>query len=331
LDYSEKQLNRLVDMMRDRWDLESVERERLADLTDQSVIDYYSSTSEAEYRRFISADGACHYGLTSPDRIERPQDMYAHADTVATHMAALNAEDVLEVGCGKALNLRYLAERHPQVQFHGTDVTPLHLHLARERTQHLSNVEIMDGDHRDLPLPDASVDVIYAIETLCYLDTAEKLSAFFNHAARVLRPNGRLVVFDFYRADAFSKEPPSSRYAVTIVETAFVISEFARTKDFENIAASQGLPSTERRNFNAAVLPMIVRLHNFVRIYLTRLYLIKRVKYMLENVLGRQLDERHRQFKQMNKAHLVVLPYVLNSGSLEYNLVVLEKQHAPSG
>jgi arsenite methyltransferase len=322
LDYSEKELNRLVGMMRDRWGLDTVERERLADLSDQSVIDYYSSTSEAEYRRFISADGACHYGLTSPDRIERPHDMYAHADAVARHIAALNAKDVLEVGCGKAPNLRYLAERHPHVRFHGTDVTPLHLRLARERTQHLSNVEILDGDHRDLPLPDASVDIIYAIETLCYLDSAEKLSDFFNHAARILRPNGRLVVFDFYRADAFSKESPSFQQAVNICETAYVISAFARTKDFEDIAASCGLCSIERRNFNTAMLPMVIRLHNYVRLYLTKLYLIKRAKYMFEGILGPRTDERYRQFKQMNKAHLIVLPYALNSGSLEYNFEV---------
>ncbi len=54
------------------------------------------------------------------------------------------------------------------------------------------------ADFCDTGLPDASFDVVWAVECVCHSDERDR---FFEEAYRVLRENGRLVVTDGFRTD----------------------------------------------------------------------------------------------------------------------------------
>ncbi|MGN6574889.1 MAG: class I SAM-dependent methyltransferase [Nocardioides sp.] len=68
--------------------------------------------------------------------------------------------DVLDVGCGTGFHLPRWAATARRV----TGVEPHHdlAAVARRRTSRLANVTVLTGAAQDLPLPDASVDVVHA-------------------------------------------------------------------------------------------------------------------------------------------------------------------------
>jgi SAM-dependent methyltransferase len=68
--------------------------------------------------------------------------------------------DVLDVGCGTGFHL----PRWAATARHVTGVEPHHdlAAVATRRTSRLGNVRVLTGAAQDLPLPDASVDVVHA-------------------------------------------------------------------------------------------------------------------------------------------------------------------------
>ena len=83
----------------------------------------------------------------------------------------------------------------PTGQVIGLDMTPKMLDLARAnaKKQGVKNVDFRYGYIEDIPLPDASVDVIISN---CVINLSADKSAVFSEASRVLRTGGVLNVSD---------------------------------------------------------------------------------------------------------------------------------------
>lgn len=110
---------------------------------------------------------------------------------------------VLEIGCGIARVGRALA---PHVgEWHGIDVSPSLLQLARARTADRGNMTFHETLGSALAgIDDESMDFVYATATLSYID-GEDVFEYLVEARRVLRPNA-LFYADFWNLghpDAF--------------------------------------------------------------------------------------------------------------------------------
>jgi SAM-dependent methyltransferase len=99
---------------------------------------------------------------------------------------------VLEVGCGTGPVTRYLAELPGVETAVGCDPSPFFVERARELAASLA-VEFVVGDGRDLPFEDESFDAVVLHTALSHIPEPEVALA---EAHRVLRPGGRLAVFD---------------------------------------------------------------------------------------------------------------------------------------
>lgn len=110
---------------------------------------------------------------------------------------------VLDIGCGIG---RVAAELAPRVKaVHGVDVSSGMIEAALRRCAPLSNVSLTKGNGRDLrEFSDNSFDAAIAVDTFPYIHQsgAALVSSFFRESARVLRPNGDLVILNYsYRGD----------------------------------------------------------------------------------------------------------------------------------
>ncbi len=106
-------------------------------------------------------------------------------------------ERVLDVGCGTGTFAARLATRNPAQSVVGVDVSDGMLDEARRKTAAFPNVRFEQARAADLPLADASVDVVVSASALHYVDQPGDALA---EARRVLRPGGRLAVVDWDRS-----------------------------------------------------------------------------------------------------------------------------------
>jgi arsenite methyltransferase len=105
-------------------------------------------------------------------------------------------EVVLDLGSGGGLDVLLSAQRvGASGKAYGLDMTDEMLALAREnqRKAGVDNVEWLKGTIEEIPLPDASVDVIISN---CVINLSADKPRVLREAARVLRPDGRFAVTD---------------------------------------------------------------------------------------------------------------------------------------
>ncbi|HEY0192732.1 MAG TPA: bifunctional 2-polyprenyl-6-hydroxyphenol methylase/3-demethylubiquinol 3-O-methyltransferase UbiG [Kofleriaceae bacterium] len=108
------------------------------------------------------------------------------------HLGA-GLQRVLDLGCGGGFLANYLARRDHHVT--GIDTTAENLEVAR-RYDRTGTVTYLVADACALPFPDASFDVVCAMDLLEHVEDSARLIA---EASRVLAPNGLLFFHTFNR------------------------------------------------------------------------------------------------------------------------------------
>ncbi|HSD91174.1 MAG TPA: bifunctional 2-polyprenyl-6-hydroxyphenol methylase/3-demethylubiquinol 3-O-methyltransferase UbiG [Kofleriaceae bacterium] len=142
---------------------------------------------------------------------------------------------VLDLGCGAGFLSNYLAARGHDVT--GIDTTAENLTVARAHGT--ATYEL--GDACALPYPDASFDVVCAMDLIEHVDHPDELVA---EAARVLRPGGRFFFHTFNRTQLanlivikgvawFVKNAPDDLHVLHLFRTPEEVEQMCRDAGLE--------------------------------------------------------------------------------------------------
>jgi cyclopropane fatty-acyl-phospholipid synthase-like methyltransferase len=240
--------------------MDQAERPRTA------VRDYY----DANTRAFLLAggDGAIHRELWGPG-VTRRREAVHHAHALVLDQLGPGDRRVLDLGCGVGAASLYLAQRRA-VEVVGVSISPAQIRIAERfaaRNGPLQgSVRFEVGDFTALPEDLWDFDLAFAIESFVHAHSA---AAFFDEAARAVRPGGALVVVDDVRTgdrhDPALEDFQAGWHAPSLVTVA----------EAEALAAEAGLALVASRDLSSlqrlgrprdrlihAIAPLLRRLHS---------------------------------------------------------------------
>ncbi len=128
-----------------------------------------------------------------------------HRDRMLEALTWSGSERVVDVGCGRGLMLIGAAKHLTSGRATGVDVWRAEDLSSNSREATLANalvegvqdrVDVETADMRELPFPDASIDVVVSCSAIHNLEAAEDRAIAIGEIARVLRPEGRALIDD---------------------------------------------------------------------------------------------------------------------------------------
>ena len=205
----------------------------MAELTDvrENVRERYAAAAKAAAKKEAAGccGGAAYETLTHEESGDQVfgDALYAGDETDGVPSAAVEAslgcgvptavadlhegETVLDLGSGAGADVLISAKRVGATgRAIGLDMTDEMLELARANARQAGadNVEFRKGYLEDMPLEDASVDVVISN---CVINLASDKQAVFAEIARVLRPGGRMGVSDIVADDILTLDQRAER------------------------------------------------------------------------------------------------------------------------
>ena len=154
--------------------------------------------------------GAIHRAVWGPGTTTRQQAFHFVEDRIADVVrvkaeAVGESPHVVDLGCGVGASLCYLAGLLP-ITGTGVTLSPIQVRSARERIESArlsERLACIEGDYGNLPDGIPAADVAYAIESFVH---APDPARFFAEAARLVRPEGALVICDDVRRGGNSRK-----------------------------------------------------------------------------------------------------------------------------
>jgi len=162
----------------------------------------YTEVATDQEREFIFPTGrswATDLGYPEPELSRVPDGTVESFAGVANHWTLGRVEPgevVLDLGCGAGTDLLIAAQMTgPAGRVIGVDMTAPMRATARSSAEAmgLENVELHEALLEDVPLADASVDIVTSNGVIDLLPDKE---AVFDEIDRILRPGGRLQLAD---------------------------------------------------------------------------------------------------------------------------------------
>jgi SAM-dependent methyltransferase len=190
------------------------------------------------------------------EEFERAQRL--HAERVVALARIPPRGSVLEVGCGFGGNVALVDALCDVRRIVGMDVGSRQLHVAarRVRSQRHARIDWVHADATRLPFADSTFDVVFTVEAAFHFSSRRQFAA---EAARVLTPNGRLVLTDIVgRPPSGTAEWPAEiRLLADVVQADMgpFPDPFGAEGTWRAIADGAGLDVAAHEDMTPSILP----------------------------------------------------------------------------
>ena len=259
--YSIYRLHSKVDEMSKFLDLKKIIE---GDKNSLDQIRSYYKINHWAYRHYHSQDGFMHFRI-SKNGVFTDEDVYHQPDAVYEYIK--KGDFVVELGCGQGANLIYLAQSCPEARFWGFDLQP------RKELTLPANAQIFEQDYSSLPqIADASVDVVYGLETLVHCSDKEKV---LREIYRILKPGGLMVNYDYALSDRYETFDWHIQTAIALISKGGASAMIESLDEWNTHFENCGFTIEKITDYTLELLPDLKRLERKANKYMTRPWLAR--------------------------------------------------------
>lgn len=263
--------------------------------TYQRKIESYYDESLRDYEIVwqLNHSMALHYGFWEENTNTHRQALWNMNFQIAKNAQIKKSDVVLDAGCGVGGTSFFLAN-NIGCEMYGISLAKAHIKraLANKKEHDQNNlVNFSCQDFCNTSFPDNTFDVIFGIESIVH---APNKTDFLKEAYRILKPNGRLLISDYFLRHSRTEKEEEF---LTKWGDAWSIDNFIYETDFINKVKDTGFNSYFLTDISEHVYPSI-KLMN-------RSYYPGIVLSSISNLFGQMTD------KQLNNS---------KSGSYQYRL-----------
>jgi len=278
------------------------------DIDNKFVIDYYSK-SYLGYKLFHSLDDSIHMAVNK-DGIYEKEGFNTQVSEIHEIIKNELGSNVLEMGCGRGFNLRYLASKSPSINFTGVDLTPLHVEIAQRNNEHLESVRIINMSFDDINKLNKEFQTIYNIESVCHShDMKFTMKIIYDS----LLPNGRYISFDGYLKDDFNTSPIELQKACKLIEFSMAIEIPWEIKKYLQLVEEIGFKVEVFEDYSRYILPNLLYFRKYSWSFFKRPMFAKVLKVLFPDILLR------------NSIAGYLLPYTIINNVQGYYKIILRK------
>jgi tocopherol O-methyltransferase len=233
----------------------------------KKIIEYYRDTENAYKDSWdLNNSLSIHYGYWDKKVRSFTQSLIRMNEVMMEAAEIKSTDNVLDAGCGVGGSSIFLSS------FIGCRVTGISL-SERQVEQAIANAKqkgvgtladfkVMDYCATDFP--DASFDVVWGCESICYTEDKQK---FTKEAWRLLKPGGRLVVADgFVNKSEYNDRPIIKKWL-----DGWQVLNLSSPKRFEYLLDLEGFVNIKYRDISKNVAHSSRRLLKYY--FLAKLYL----------------------------------------------------------
>jgi cyclopropane fatty-acyl-phospholipid synthase-like methyltransferase len=208
---------------------------------ENNVEQYYDNNTRIFLKRGAHAQTFnIHQALWAPG-VQTTAEAVNYSNRLLLERAqALQAKQIVDLGCGVGSSVLYLADALPQASLQGITISQAQTRLANQAIAHADLADrctVLQGSFQALPPNISTIDMAYAIEAFVHGPDAR---IFFQQISDRLSPNGQVILID----DFLSSQAPRHNKHQRLIErfkAGWLLGSLLSVQEVEQAAQAAGL------------------------------------------------------------------------------------------
>lgn len=226
--------------------------------SNSAIIELYDITTKDYIEAWSNTDDlGMHFGLWDKKTKNRHDAIRNENHLVATYANIKRGDHVLDAGCGIGGTSIWLSKQLGAIMY-GITLSKHQVKLAIKfaSQHHVDNIFYDAQDFTNTRFLDNSFDSVIAIESSCHADKKK----FIDEAYRVLKPDGTLVIVDYYRHATKRLNWPIQRLFMRLWLNGWKMIPFPFDSSIKKVMVKSGFLDVKIFNATGMMLPSSLRL-----------------------------------------------------------------------